>query len=199
MTGKDADKVQPDGVAVAPDDDMLMTRTARGDQQAFGQLVSRWENGIFAFLFHMVGSVADAEDLSQDTFLKVYTQANNYRAQGRFRSWLFRIAGNQARSWLRRRKILTWVRFDTARHDRSDHTRLPDQELARKETTAVVRMALQKLPERQRQAVALRRYQGLSYREIADVLDTSVAAVESLLQRAADRLRKELAGKGDLI
>jgi len=187
----------PNGVAVALDDDKLMGMIARGEETAFSLLVSRWENAVFAFLFHMVGSAADAEDLSQDTFMKVFTQAGKYRANGRFRSWLFRIAGNKARSWLRRRKILTWIRFDVTRHDRNDRTRLPDQVLAGKEMAVAVQAALQKIPERQRQAVVLRRYQGMSYREIAEILDTTLPAVESLLQRAAAGLRKELAGKGD--
>jgi len=183
---------------VAQDDDTLMVMTARGEEAAFRLLVSRWEQPVFAFLLNMTGSREDAQDLAQETFLRVYEQASRYRAQGRFRSWLFRIAGNQARSWLRRRKILRWVRFDTSRHDRRDGSRLPDEVLAGKESAGVVRAALQRLPLRQRQAVILRRYQELNYQEIATVLDTTVSAVESLLQRAAAGLRSQLTGKGVL-
>jgi RNA polymerase sigma-70 factor (ECF subfamily) len=88
-----------------PDDDVLMARTAQGEEAAFRLLVQRWENDVLAFLIHMLGSREEAEDLVQDTFIKVYRQAGRYRGEGRFRSWLLRIAGNLARSRLRRRRI----------------------------------------------------------------------------------------------
>lgn len=174
------------------DDDALMQRTAAGDELAFRQLVARWQQPVFAFLVHMLGSVEEAEDMTQETFLKVFDQAARYRSEGRFRSWLLRIAGNQARSVLRKRKILRWVHFDPSRHDRPVAGNDPLQSMARCETDRQVRQAVASLPPRQRSAVILRRFQGLSYREIADVLDTTVPAVESLLQRAADALRQRL-------
>ena len=174
------------------DDDILMQRTAAGDERAFQQLVARWQQPVFAFLLHMLGSVEEAEDLVQDTFVKVFDQAGRYRPAGRFRSWLLRIAGNGARSVLRRRKVLRWVSFDAARHDRPVRGDDPGRSLERRETVDRVRAAVAELPERQRAAVVLKRFQGLSYREIAEVLDTTEAAVESLLQRAAVALRRSL-------
>jgi len=179
---------------VTHDDDILMERTAAGDEQAFRQLVARWERPVHAFLAHMLGSAEDAEDMTQDTFLAVYDRAGRYRPEGRFRSWLLRIAGNRARSALRRRRIVRWVTFDPASHDRGAGGDDPLQDLERREATARVRAAVASLPERQRAAVALKRFQGLSYQEIAEVLETTVPAVESLLQRAGDALRRELAG-----
>ena len=175
------------------DDDILMERIAAGDEGAFRQLVARWQRPVFAFLLHMLGSVEEAEDMAQDTFLKVYSQAHRYRLEGRFRSWLLRIAGNHARSALRRRKILRWVDFDPRHHDRAAGGSDPLQDLTRAETAAQVRAAIASLPLRQRTAVVLKRFQGLSYQEIAEVLATTVPAVESLLQRAADTLRQRLA------
>jgi RNA polymerase sigma-70 factor (ECF subfamily) len=177
---------------VDQDDDILMQRTAAGDERAFQQLVARWERPVFAFLFSMLGSVEEAEDLAQDTFVKVYDQARRYRPAGRFRSWLLRIAGNRARSALRRRKILRWVSFDRTSHDRAAPGDDPGRSLERRETAERVRDAVAELPERQRAAVVLKRFQGLSYREIAEVLDTTEAAVESLLQRASATLRQRL-------
>ena len=174
------------------DDDTLMQRTAAGDEAAFRLLVARWQQQVFAFLVHMLGSVEEAEDMTQDTFLKVFDQARRYRPEGRFRSWLLRIAGNQARSVLRRRKILSWVGFDPSRHDRPATDDDPLQQLARRETARQVREAVASLPPRQRSAVILKRFQGLSYQEIAAVLDTTIPAVESLLQRAAESLRQSL-------
>ncbi len=176
-------------------DDQLMARTAEEDTEAFRCLVQQWEQPVFAFLYHMVGSREDAEDLTQETFVRVYTWANRYRPTGRFKSWLFRIAGNLARSSLRRRRLLRWIRFDANAHDRPDPGPRPDAVLATKQRQAAVRAALARLPGRQRQAVILRRYQELSYEEIAETLGTTVAAVESLLQRAAANLRLSLQGK----
>ncbi len=171
-----------------------MARTAAGEEGAFRQLVERWDHPLFALLFHLTGSADDALDLRQETFLRVFTQAGRYRPQGRFRVWLFRIAGNLARSRQRRRRILRWIRFDPTEHDVPAVGDQPDTSVEREELRAAVRAALGRLPERQREAVVLRRYHDLSYREIAAVLGTSEAAVEALLQRAAAALRRELGG-----
>jgi len=122
----------------------------------------------------------------------VFDESGRYRPAGKFRSWLLRIAGNKARSVLRRRKILRWVTFDAVRHDRSSSADDPGRSLERRETVDQVRAAVNELPQRQREAVVLKRFHGLSYQEIADVLDTTVPAVESLLQRAAAALRLRL-------
>lgn len=176
-------------------DDDLMRRTVEGDEQAFRVLVERWERPIFAFLDRMVGSREEAQDLSQETFLRVYTNADRYRSEGQFRSWLFRIAGNLTRSRLRRNRILRWIRFEPSVHDIPSGREGADKILERDETRQAVRAALDKLPFRQRQAIVLRRYDDLSYREIASAMNISVAAVESLLQRAMDSLKKRLIGK----
>ena len=176
------------------DDDELMARTAAGEEEAFRLLVERWERPLFSLLYHLTGSLDDTLDLRQETFLRVFAQAGRYRPQGRFRIWLFRIAGNLARSRYRRRRILRWVRFDPQEHDLPAAAEAPDASVERAELREAVRRALAALPERQREAVVLRRYHDLSYREIAGVLGTSEEAVESLLQRAAGALRRELAG-----
>jgi RNA polymerase sigma-70 factor (ECF subfamily) len=176
------------------DDDELMARTAAGEEQAFQLLVERWERPLFGLLYHLMGSAEDALDLRQETFLRVYAEANRYRPQGRFRVWLFRVAGNLARSRLRRRRILRWVRFDPVRHDLPEPAADPEAALEREELRAAVRAALAGLPARQREAVVLRRFHDLSYREIAAVLGTTTEAVEALLQRAARALCRELGG-----
>lgn len=178
----------------AVDDDTLMQRIAARDEAAFQALVLRWQQPVFAFLWHMLRRREDAEDLTQDVFLKVLDQAPRYRPEGRFRSWLLRIAANRARSALRRRKILRWVSFDPDLHDRPRGDDDAMRRLERDETVAQVQEAIAKLPQRQREAVVLRRYQGLSYEEIAATMDVTLPAVESLLQRAAANLRRELGG-----
>jgi RNA polymerase sigma-70 factor (ECF subfamily) len=184
------------------DDDTLMIRTAQGEEAAFRFLVQRWEKDVLAFLIHMLGSVKEAEDLVQDTFVQVFRKADGYQAQGLFKSWLFRIAGNQARSRLRRRKILRWVRFDTTEHEIPAADAGPLADLERAEATRAVQAAVAELPPRQREALLLHRFQGMKYKEVATVMDTTVPGVESLIQRAMAALKndltlKDLAGKVD--
>lgn len=175
-------------------DDELMERVARGDEGAARLLVQRWECAVYAFLERMLGSREDAQDLGQETFIKVWGQARRYEPSGKFRSWLFRIAGNLARSRLRRRRIISWVSFSPGVHDREGADEAPDAGVERDEARLSVRRALDRLPERQREAVLLRSYQDLSYREIASVMNVTIPAVESLLQRGMAALRKELGG-----
>ena len=180
------------------DDDTLMAATAKGEEAAFRLLVLRWEGPVKAFLVHMLGTMEEAEDLTQDTFVKVFKQAGRYRGEGKFKSWLFRIAGNYARSRLRRRKILGWVSFHPGLHDRDTERENPQQELAAAERADLLREAMARLPERQRQALALHRFQGLKYREAAEVMGTTVPGIESLIQRAMASLKSQLVGKVDL-
>lgn len=181
------------------DDDALMIRTAEGEEAAFRLLVQRWERDVLGFMIHMLGSIEEAEDLVQDTFVQVFRKAGSYRAEGMFRSWLFRIAGNMARSRLRRRKVLNWVRFDPVGHDTGSRQPGPDEDLEHTQREQAVQSALAKLPQRQREALVLHRFQGMRYREVAEAMNTTVPGVESLIQRALAGLRTELIGKGDLI
>lgn len=180
------------------DDDVLMARTAQGEEAAFRLLVLRWEKQVLAFLIHMLGSREEAEDLTQDTMIKVYRQAGRYRPEGKFKSWLFRIAGNLARSRLRRRKILRWVDYDKTAYDKATKEPGPQTNLEARETAAAVTSAIAALPERQRQALLLHRYEGMKYQEIADAMGTTLPGVESLIQRALAGLRAGLAGKVEL-
>lgn len=178
-------------------DDKLMALTANGEEAAFRLLVLRWEKDVLAFLIHMLGSVEDAEDLVQDTFVRVFGKAAAYRAEGRFQSWLFRIAGNLARSRLRRRKVLRWVRLDTTVHDVASPADGPQAQLQRKEAAHSVRSALAVLPARQRQALVLHRFQGMKYKDVAVAMETTVPGVESLIQRALRALKTELSEEGE--
>ena len=178
------------------DDDQLMERTANGDEEAFGLLVQTWQRPVHAFLQRMLGNRDDADDLSQEVFLKVYAQAGRYRGQGRFRSWLFRITGNLARSHLRRRNLLRWLSFTAGTHDPVSDDPGPAGRLEREHLQAEVRAAILELPDRQRQALLLRRYEEMSYEEIADTMGITLPAVESLLQRAMRTLRLRLNRKG---
>jgi RNA polymerase sigma-70 factor, ECF subfamily len=178
-------------------DDKLMTDYAAGDENALRILVERWERQVFAFLVRMLGSPEEAEDLCQDTFMKLIKAAGRYQPDGKFPSWLFRIAGNQARSRLRRRKILRWLPLS------SEYDNTPANEpdaldtLSGKEERDLVQDAIARLPERQRQALVLKQYNDLSYQEISEAMNASVSSVQMLLHRAMTALRKDLKSRGD--
>ncbi len=183
------------------DDDALMTAAAGGDEAAFRVLVERWERRVLAFLFRSLGSSEDAADFAQETFLRLYRAAPDYIPRGRFAPFLFRIAGNLARNEIRRRgvrRLLNWgagAREDeesgALRVEAPDADR-PDVSWARAHEAQRVRRALLALPERQRIAVTLKRFEGLTQEEIAEAMGISVGAVESLLVRGMAALRKGL-------
>jgi RNA polymerase sigma factor (sigma-70 family) len=131
----------------------------------------------------MVGSREEAQEIGQETFLRMCLHARGYRPSGQVRSWLYRIAGNLARSHLRRRKLLGWVRFEPAVHDRGSTAAAPDADTERRELRERVRAALSAIPDRQRQAIVLQHSEGLSCREIAAAMGTSVLAVETPILR----------------
>ena len=145
----------------------------------------------------MLGSPEEAEDLCPETFMRLIRAAERYEPEGKFQSWLFRIAGNLARSRLRRRKILRWLPL-TDDYDNAP-ARGPDalDSLKGQETEEVLRTALARLPDRQRQALVLKQYQDFSYQEIADAMGTTVSSVQMLLHRAMTALRRDLASRRD--
>jgi len=177
---------------VIANDDELMRLTARGDEEAFRQLVERWQQPMLAFLERMTGDREEARDLGQEAFYRVFVQASRYRPTGQFRSWLFSVAGNLARSRLRRQKVLRWIRFDARRHDQPSPQANAHEHLERAQRQDQVRRALARLPDRQRQAVLLQRFERMSYQEVAAAMGVTVPAVESLLQRAMASLRAQL-------
>ncbi len=179
-------------------DDQLMIRAAEGDETALRMLVERWERPVFAFLVRMLGSPEEAEDLCQDTFMRMIGSAGRYRPEDKFQSWLFRIAGNLARSRLRRRKILRWLPLANDHHEMPAAGPDPLDELEHGEARTRVRDAISRLPDRQREALILKQYQDLSYQEIADAMGATVGSVQMLLHRAMSALRKDLTrGRSD--
>jgi len=173
-------------------DDQLVVDFVRGDEEALRILVQRWEGPVYAFLVHMMGSTEDAEDLCQDTFMRLIQAARRYQPAGKFRSWLLRIAGNLARSRLRRRKILRWVPLGPEHDVRHVPARDPLAALVDRQEQQRVQAAIQRLPDRQREALILKQFHGLAYREIAEAMGASVASVQMLLHRAMTALRGEL-------
>jgi RNA polymerase sigma-70 factor, ECF subfamily len=169
----------------------LMRLAGRGDARAFRSLSDHFLPKIVAYAQRLLGRAAEAEDVAQETFLRLWQHAARWSPDARLATWLFRVAHNLAVDRLRgrRERELGGDALESAMaEDR------PSGLLQRKQVASAVEGALLALPERQRAAIALCHYEGLGNPEIAAVLDVSVEAVESLLSRGRRALREQLTG-----
>jgi RNA polymerase sigma-70 factor (ECF subfamily) len=174
----------------AKEDRQLIEQIAAGDRRAFRQLVDKYGDRLYRFILHQVGRAAIAEELLQETFLRAYRAAPRYEERAALSSWLFRIAANlclnQAAAASSRHEVLAEA------PEPGVASPSPADELEQREVSAAVEAALTALPSQQRAAVQLARFEGMSYAEIGDVLGVSPSAVDALLQRARQTLRKRL-------
>ena len=175
----------------------LMARIGDGDHEAFRELVERHQNTVIGTVAKMLGNPSDAEAISQQVFLRIWRNARRYRPDARFTTYLFTITRNlvfnETRRRGRKKEVSADEREENSHHQIEDSPdRRPDAELLQAELREAIDAAIAALPESQRMAVVLRRYQQLSYEEIAAVLGLSVSAVKSLLFRARSALRETL-------
>ena len=188
--------------AGGPEDEgaRLMLRFQDGDDEAFTELVRRFERRIVSLAFRYVSTSADAEDVAQEVFLRVFRAKERYEPTARFTTWLHRIAVNVSLNQLRARRTRRPFSAEMPL-DESGERPLefpsgeeagPVEHFANRETADVIQAALGALPERQRTAILLNKYQGLSYEETAAVLGLSLPAAKSLLTRARVNLRDRL-------
>jgi RNA polymerase sigma-70 factor, ECF subfamily len=188
---------------MARSDVQLMLGVKQGDEASFELLLQRYRSPLCHFLNRMVRDTAQAEDLAQEVFLRVYRARREYEPSAKFTTWLFRIATNLALNALRdgrHRQAEISLDAPAEGEDGSAITlEVPDgapvveQQLVERDRVAVVRRAIQGLPEKQRAAVLLHKYEEMDYDEIARILECSVSALKSLLFRAYEALRVELA------
>jgi RNA polymerase sigma-70 factor (ECF subfamily) len=177
----------------------LMTRIGAGDHEAFRQLVERHQHAVIGTVTKMLGNPSDAQDISQQVFLRIWRNAKRYRPEAKFTTYIFTITRNLVFNETRRRGRKKEVSSD-AREEHSRHLpedlpdRQPDAQLLQAELQQTINAAIAALPETQRMAVVLWRYKQLSYEEIAAVLGLSGSAVKSLLFRARTSLREALGG-----
>jgi RNA polymerase sigma-70 factor, ECF subfamily len=179
----------------------IMLRVREGDDSAFDLLVHKYHKPIVHFMFRMVHNQAVAEELAQEVFLRVYRSRQTYRAEARFTTWLYRIATNlgvnHARDTKHERAAQN-VYLDQpdpetgTTPDVADARATIEQEMVRDERMKAIRQHVMALPERQRTAVLMHKYQGLDYKQIGEVLKLSESATKSLLFRAYQTLRERL-------
>ncbi len=191
------DKINP---YLSDPDVCLMLEFQRGDQASFEALMHKYYPRLLNFIHRFVGQREIAEDLTQEVFMKVYQAVSAYRPQSKFQTWIYTIAKNISLNELRRNRGSV-VSLDEPfssqegelKRDVEDPSGArPDEDLLRQETMRAVRQAIHALPENQRMAVILRRYEQFSYEEIAQTMRVSVEAVKSLLSRAKENLKEKL-------
>jgi RNA polymerase sigma-70 factor (ECF subfamily) len=193
---------EPLNAAADPASDAaIMLRVAAGDEAGFNYLVGKYHRAMIHFLFRMVRNQAVAEELAQEVFLRVYRSRESYRAEAKFTTWLYRIATNlavnHARDTKQERSVQS-VYLDVPDEETGTTPEVADDEptveqrMMRDERMAAIRTHVMALPERQRMAVLMHKYQGLDYRQIGDVLKLSESATKSLLFRAYQTLRDKL-------
>lgn len=178
-----------------------MLEFQKGDQASFETLLRKYYPKIFSFIYRFVGSRETAEDLTQETLIRVFHSRKTYRPQAKFQTWVYTIAKNISLNELRRsrRKHVSLTGGDgesavLLRQLEDPAFPRPDRALMQEELQSLIRTAINSLPENQQLAVVLRRYEEFSYEEIARVLKCSVSAVKSLLNRAKEQLKIKLAG-----
>jgi RNA polymerase sigma-70 factor, ECF subfamily len=179
----------------------MMLRVKAGDDSAFDYLVQKYRRAMVNFMYRMAHNAAVAEDLAQEVFLRVYRSRGSYEASAKFTTWLYRIATNLAVNHARdtrRERPENMVSLDEPDEETGTSMDVPDsslsveENLVRRERLQAIRNTVQQLPERQRMAVIMHKYQQMDYKQIADVLKLSESATKSLLFRAYESLREQL-------
>ena len=177
----------------------LMLKVAAGDKAAFAALFDRYQTSVARFAFRFVGDRARAEELTQDIFVKLYRNARGYRPSAKFKTFLFRVAANHCLNEVRRGEYRVPNRAEEPRQEDAPPLEStlpgginPDEELAGKELERVVGQALSGMSDRERAAFTMCRFEGMAYRDIADALEASEAAVKSLIHRATLAVAKKI-------
>ena len=179
--------------AINVPDAALIARAQAGDHVAFEQLFNQYQSQIYNYIYRLMGSSEDANDLTQDTFLKAYLALSRTSHDLRVGAWLYRIATNVCLDQLRHRKLIKWQAWESfvaVFHQTQVAKDSPERDCISRENAEEVQLILAKMHPKYRMCLILREYHDLSYDEIADVLNTTRAAVKSLLFRAREEFRQ---------
>src|SRR5690242_636417 len=183
---------------MASTDEELVARSMGGDVDSFNQLVLRWERPIYALAYRVIGREEDARDVAQETFLRAFRALPGFRGQAKFSSWLYRIALNLCRDWIRRERRAPIVQppedvdvMELAAA--SEPSESIEDLVARKDLSRAVERAMALLPDEQRTAIVLKEYHGLTFQEIAELEGCPLSTVKTRLYQGLTVLRRELA------
>ena len=178
-----------------PADAVLIAEAVAGDQDAFGQLVARYQDRLYGSLLRMTGSAEDAQDLTQEAFVQAYLKLNTFGGRSAFYTWLYRIAFNRSVSHSRKRRERTSLDAlrEAASVDPVDPAPAPDSPLQECERAELLHGALARMGEEHRHVIVLREMDGFDYQQIAEVLGVPIGTVRSRLFRARLQLKEMLA------
>ncbi len=177
----------------------LVERLKKGDEAAFKMIVDTWQDMVYNTSLGIVQSTEDAEDVAQEVFVQVYESIGQFKGDSKFSTWLYRIAVTKSLDHLRKKKrkkrfafvqSLFGMNEEEVRHEPDFNH--PGVSLENKEKAAVLFRAIDKLPDNQKAAFTLHKLEGLSYQEVAEIMETTVSSVESLMHRAKTNLKKNL-------
>lgn len=186
-------------------DDHLMIRIQEGEPEAFEELVDRYQGPLYGFFYHNLRDAQFAEDLTQETLLRIFRQSWDYLPSGRFRAWMYRIGRNLMIDNLRRQSRDALVRTVRGRPEQDEQDVLariasnllpPEDRASQRELATIVDGMLMRLPDAQRQTFVLHHYNGLTLSEVADVLESSLPTSKSRLRLAREKLQDYLKNYG---
>jgi len=185
-------------------DEDLVARSRGGDVDSFNQLILRWERPIYALAYRVIGREEDARDVVQETFLRAFRALPGFKGQAKFSSWIYRIALNLCRDWIRRQKRTPVVQLP---EDAEAVERIANREpvdsvedlVARKELSGVVADAMALLPEEQRTAIILKEYHGMTFQEIAELQGVPLSTVKTRLYQGLTVVRRNLEKQGQMV
>ena len=178
----------------------LTLKIKSGDPGAFRQLIDEYQSMVVNTAIGMVHNVHDAEDIAQEVFIEVYRSIGNFRGEASLKTWIYRITVTRTLNFIRNQKKHRWMQsiHDFFNGERSlekvseDYRDRPDFSMEEQQKADLLYRAIDSLPENQRIAFTLNKYEDLSYKEIAEIMDLSLSSVESLLHRAKKNLQKKL-------
>ena len=182
-------------------DEELVAKSNGGDPDSFNELIHRWERPIYALAYRQLRREEDARDVCQETFLRAFRALHGFRGQAKFSSWLYRIALNLCRDWMRRERRTPVVQTPedvdlmelAAAREPSESI---EDRVARNDLSRLVERAMTLLPEEQRTAIVLKEYHGLTFQEIADLVGCPLSTVKTRLYQGLTVLRRELTRTG---
>jgi RNA polymerase sigma-70 factor (ECF subfamily) len=183
---------------MGPTDEELVAAFQGGDASAFDALVGRWDRKIQGAIYRVLGPSEDSRDLCQEVFLKAYRALGTFKQEARFSSWLYQIALNACRDRLRRRRGRTQVSLDDLEGVHQPLQAGPSalELVEARDLARAVQAAMDTLPHEQREVIALKEYQGLTFVEIAEALEVPVSTVKTRLYRGLGQLRVQLERRG---
>ena len=181
-------------------DEELIQNFQQGDERAYTEIVNRFSGPLLNFIYRIIGDSAFAEDLLQETFIRVYQNKNSYREIAKFSTWIYTIASNLSKTELRRQKVRRWFSLSGSKDDdrpmeiaNDDYT--PDETMLQNSTLSLIHQEIQKLPMSFKEVIILRDVQELSYEEISTILNIPLGTVKSRVNRGRTRLQKSLKPK----